>query len=76
MVASFVGLETDHVGTEDALDNVYLGGQDIEEVFFWEGCVQKPSDVDLDVPLLCSLSQEQGKKHQVVVMYPDLITVL
>ena len=39
----------------------------------WEGSMKKPADLDI---LLGSLAKHRGQKHQVVILYPDEITIL
>jgi hypothetical protein len=71
MASILICLETHNIRPEDPLEDLGLERQGVVEVFGWEGGVQEPADLDVDVQLLCPLSEQEWEQHEVDVVDPD-----
>lgn len=76
VVAEWIRLKTDHVGSEDAVEDFRSSRESLEEAAFWEWCVEKPTNADFEVQGCGPLPKHEWEQHEMVVVHPDLIAVL
>jgi len=75
MQTILIRLEAHNICSKDPLEDVRFERKSFEEVSSWERCVQEPTNSDVDVHFVRSLSEQEWEQHEMDVMYPNLIAV-
>jgi hypothetical protein len=71
-----VSLEANYIGPEYAMHDMGFQRNYRKSFLIRKRGMQEPANSNVDIQLACSLSQKPWKKHQMIILDPDMVPVL